>query len=93
MTTQTTTRLAIPRGTRNYEDLPHSHRCGARWSGSQTCHCAAPGCCRTFTGIGAFDRHRRGGTCADPATIGMVLAPGRAYDAWTVADASLKETA
>jgi hypothetical protein len=37
-------------------------------------------------GITAFDRHRKGGVCADPATVGMVLATGRAYEAWTVAD-------
>lgn len=86
MTDDTQTRLAALAGTRNPENLPNRHSCGTRWAGTNTCHCAAPGCCQTFTGIGAFDRHRRGGTCADPATIGMVLASGRAYPAWTIPD-------
>lgn len=77
-------RLAALSGTRDHADLPHSHHCGARWSGTNTCHCGA--CCRTFVGIGAFDRHRRGGQCADPVEIGMIRAGGRAYEAWTIAD-------
>jgi hypothetical protein len=67
-------------GTRTFEDLPHTCRCGARWSGSATCHCGA--CHTTFGGIGAFDLHRRGGRCAHPASLGLTLLPGRAYDAW-----------
>ena len=31
-------------------------------------HCAA--CHRTFGSVSGFDRHRRGGECVDPATIG-----------------------
>ncbi len=81
MTETTSTKLAALAGTRNHDDLPHGHHCGARWSGTGTTHCGA--CCTTFVGIGAFDRHRRGGQCANPATIGMVTAPGRAYEAWT----------
>ncbi len=81
MTQTTNTKLAALAGTRNHADLPHGHHCGARWSGTTTCHCGA--CCKTFTGIGAFDRHRKGGECADPATIGMAVIPGRAYQAWT----------
>lgn len=68
-------------GTRAVEDLPHAHPCGARWAGSGTAHCS--GCCGTFVGITAFDRHRKGGVCTDPAALGMVHAPGRAYEAWT----------
>ncbi len=67
-------------GTRAVEDLPHAHRCGARWSGANTSHCGA--CCRTFTGVEAFDRHRPDGVCTDPAALGMTLARDRAYDAW-----------
>jgi len=33
-------------------------RCGARWSGDQTCHCAT--CHLTFTSVGPFDAHRVG---------------------------------
>lgn len=79
--TTTRTRLANFNNSRDYADLPHQHRCGARWSGTLTAHCGS--CCRTFTGIGSFDHHRRGGVCANPAGIGMVLADGRAYQAWT----------
>lgn len=81
MTATVNTKLAALAGSRDYANLPHQHRCGTRWSGSLTAHCGA--CCRTFTGIGSFDYHRRGGTCADPASIGMVPADGRAYQAWT----------
>lgn len=69
-------------GTRDPADLPHAHRCGARWAGANTAHCGA--CCRTFVGITAFDRHRKGGVCAVPADIGMVPAPGRVYEVWTM---------
>ncbi len=91
MTVDTPTRLAALRGTRTPDNLPNRCRCGTRWSGSNTCHCAATACHRTFTGVGAFDAHRRGGGCADPATLGMVVAPGRAYEAWTanVSDAEV----
>jgi hypothetical protein len=51
--------------------LPHSCRCGARWSGGMTAHCAGS-CHRTFTRPSNFDRHRRGGQCVDPATVGLV---------------------
>ncbi len=85
MTDDTRTRLAAISGTRDYQDLPHGCHCGTRWSGNSTCHCAA---CHnhTFVGVTAFDRHRKGGTCADPASIGMILAAGRAYEAWTIPD-------
>jgi hypothetical protein len=80
MTTDTRERLAGLSGSRDYADLPHVCRCGARWSGSTTCHCGA--CHLTCSGIGAFDRHRRGGTCNDPSTVGLVRATGRAFEAW-----------
>lgn len=40
---------------------PKPHSCGscpARWSGANTCHCAADGCHLTFAGITAFDFHQ-----------------------------------
>lgn len=46
-------------------------RCSAQWSAANVAHCA--GCCRTFTGIGAFDRHRSVGRCLDPASVGLVF--------------------
>jgi hypothetical protein len=44
-------------------------QCGAVWwqSGNRTGHCS--GCHRTFDGLGAFDRHHRGGECLDPAGV------------------------
>lgn len=43
-------------------------KCGKRIPNRSTyCHCAA--CHETFTGIVAFDEHRRGFACLDPATI------------------------
>lgn len=71
-------------GTQDPENLPHAHPCGARWAGANTSHCGA--CHETFTSVGGFDRHRKGGRCADPAEVGMVHAPGRAYVAWTLAN-------
>lgn len=70
------------RGTRERATLPFScGGCTARWSGYQTCHCAT--CHRTFTGEQGFSRHRPG-SCLDPAEVGMVLAEGRAFEAWRV---------
>jgi hypothetical protein len=60
--------------------LPNScGRCGNHWSGNTTSHCGA--CHRTFTAPSAFDRHRRGGACLDPATVGMTTHE-RGYTAW-----------
>lgn len=53
-------RMRQSSGTRAHDDLPFGHRCGARWSGSQTAHCAR--CCRTFSGVSGFDAHRRDGS-------------------------------
>jgi hypothetical protein len=49
--------------------VPHC-RCGARWTGLSRAHCA--GCHRTFSAVTAFDLHRRGGACLDPADAGLV---------------------
>jgi len=35
--------------------------CVNRWGGHGTCHCAK--CHRTFTGLTAFDKHRKNGVC------------------------------
>jgi hypothetical protein len=61
-------------------DLPHHcHGCANRWNGYSTCHCSA--CHLTFSTIHAFDRHRRGGHCLDPATAGLVRS-SRGYECW-----------
>jgi hypothetical protein len=70
--------------------LPHSCRCGTRWAGTRTAHCGA--CHHTFTGIGPFDRHRRDGTCLNPADVGLVPIPGRQYRAWGTTTDTTEET-
>jgi hypothetical protein len=80
--TITTTRPASFASTRAFEDLPHRHTCGARWSGSTTCHCGAVGCHITLSSVGAFTAHRKGGRCNPPAEVGLTLIPGRAYEVW-----------
>lgn len=45
------------------------HSCGAWWTGAERSHCG--GCHLTFTSLTAFDNHRRGQTCNDPATVGL----------------------
>ncbi|GGM53515.1 hypothetical protein ACFFX1_54855 [Dactylosporangium sucinum] len=82
MTSTAPSPIANFTGTRAFEDLPHSCRCSVRWAGSRTCHCAVAGCHLTFTSVGAFDAHRKGGRCNPPAEVGLVLIPGRAYEVW-----------
>lgn len=78
-------------GTADPASLPHSDiRCGARWSGSTTSHCGA--CHRTFASVGAFDAHKPVKGCIDPTSAGMVLAEGRAYEAWRMPDTTTEET-
>jgi hypothetical protein len=60
--------------------LPHTCRCGTRWSGTRIAHCGA--CHETFSGVAPFDAHRRGGVCRPPAEIGLTLFPDRAYRCW-----------
>lgn len=79
--TEAANRMRDRAGTADPSTLPFTHRCGARWSGNNTSHCGG-GCCRTFSSVGTFDRHRRDGRCLDPANIGMSLIPGRAYEVW-----------
>ena len=44
--------------------------CSHTWTGTSRCHCAS--CHATFTGISAFDEHRRGGRCQHPESAGLV---------------------
>jgi hypothetical protein len=49
----------------------YSCACGAGWTGDRLAHCGA--CHATFTTVGNFDRHRRGGLgCRPPAEAGLV---------------------
>ncbi len=59
---------------------PHSCRCGARWGGYRTCHCAGD-CHVTFSSPTAFDQHRRRNKCLTPADAGLVLM-GREYECY-----------
>jgi hypothetical protein len=64
----------------NTNELPHHcNGCANRWNGFDTCHCV--GCHLTFIGTAAFDRHRRGGECQPPASVGLVPS-GRRYECW-----------
>ena len=51
-------------------------KCSATWGGMNTAHCS--GCHTTFTGITAFDAHRRGGECIPAESAGLTLTK-RAY--------------
>ena len=44
--------------------------CTCDMNGRGGMHCR--GCCLTLTGLTAFDKHQRGGVCADPADCGLV---------------------
>lgn len=44
--------------------------CGRWWTGAERSHCG--GCHQTFTGMSAFERHRKGLRCNDPASVGLV---------------------
>lgn len=46
-------------------------RCAARWTGLTPCHCSS--CHLTFGGVRGFDRHRKAGSCLDPASLGLEL--------------------
>lgn len=43
--------------------------CADTWTGARISHCA--GCCRTFTTVPNFDRHRRDFACLDPVEVGL----------------------
>lgn len=60
--------------------LPHSCQCGTRWGGANTSHCGS--CHVTFSAVGPFDLHRRGGGCLTPQEAGLQLIGGRPYDCW-----------
>jgi hypothetical protein len=45
-------------------------QCGQWWTGAERSHASC--CHRTFSSLSAFDRHRKGGRCNDPAAVGLV---------------------
>lgn len=44
-------------------------QCGKWWTGAGRSHCG--GCHETFSSLTAFERHRRGLRCNDPADSGL----------------------
>lgn len=75
----TDTLTAVPvSATRPANAITHG-ACDSWWTGTSRAHCAAPGCCLTFSGDSAAEQHRVGSFgpdgdrhCADPATVGLV---------------------
>ena len=47
-----------------------THSCGAWWTGGERSHCG--GCHLTFTSLTAFEAHRKGLRCNEPASVGLV---------------------
>lgn len=56
------------------------HGCGAWWTGTERSHCG--GCHLTFSSLSAFDAHRKGMTCNEPASVGLVRRQARFGDVW-----------
>ena len=48
--------------------------CPNTWTGNAKAHCS--GCHRTFSTVGAFDRHRLRYECQNPAERGLIQANG-----------------
>lgn len=44
--------------------------CRKWWTGNERSHASC--CHETFSSLTAFDRHRKGGQCNDPASVGLV---------------------
>jgi hypothetical protein len=44
--------------------------CGSWWTGAERSHASC--CHRTFSSLTAFDKHRKGGRCNDPESVGLV---------------------
>jgi hypothetical protein len=44
--------------------------CESWWTGNERSHCG--GCHHTYSSLTAFDKHRRGGVCQPPESVGLV---------------------
>jgi hypothetical protein len=58
-------------------------------NGEATDRCQCPTCDAVFSTVGNFDRHRTGGECSPPASVGLIQheggwwhMPGPAEDGW-----------
>jgi hypothetical protein len=61
-------------------DIVACSGCSATWTGLAACHATC--CHRTFTGIYAFDQHRLGGECHNPADRGLVQVEKPQWSGW-----------
>jgi hypothetical protein len=57
--------------------MTRCRHCNATWTSLGACHCGGNGaglngCHLTFSVASAFDLHRRGGECKDPAKAGLI---------------------
>lgn len=55
-------------------------RCGSRWAGLSAAHCGS--CHSTFSSVTGFDRHRKGGECVEPVSVGLVWKERPGYAVW-----------
>lgn len=44
--------------------------CGQWWTGTERSHASC--CCRTFSSLTSFEKHRKGLRCNDPESVGLV---------------------
>lgn len=44
--------------------------CKSWWTGAERSHCG--GCHLIYSSLTSFERHRKGGRCNDPASVGLV---------------------
>lgn len=66
--------------------------CGAGWTGERMAHCGA--CHATFTTVGNFDKHRRGGSgCREPREAGLVGRERTTGVVWSSPGADVPEAA
>jgi hypothetical protein len=55
-------------------------QCGLWWTGNERSHASC--CHRTFSSLSAFEAHRRGLRCNDPATVGLIARAKPYGDLW-----------
>ena len=64
MTTEEPARSLIP------SNAIFHGECGKWWTGAERSHASC--CHRTFSSLSAFEQHRKGLRCNDPAEVGLV---------------------
>lgn len=56
------------------------HTCGAWWTGNERSHCG--GCHETFSSLTSFEIHRKGLTCNEPTSVGLVARTAKFGTVW-----------